>query len=370
MLRFLLEKEFKQMVRNPLIPRIIIILPVIMLLILPWAANQEIKDMKLSVVDHDHSTLSRRLQDKATSSGYFTLADVSASNEAAMNAIDEGRADVIMEIPAHFERDLVSGGGASVMLSVNAVNGVKGSLGSSYLATITGSFTRELLAEQGLTVNEERTPRVEILSSYRFNPYLDYKNYMVPAIMVMLLTIFTGFLPSANIVNEKEIGTMEQMNVTPVGKLVFVLSKVLPYWVVGFVVLTVGICVAALVYGQYPVGSLLTIYLYAAVYVLGISGLGITIANRSSTLQQTIFMNFFFIIIFIMLSGLLTPIQSMPEWAQAITYVNPLRYFVDVMRAIFLKGSTMSDLLPQFYAICGFAVFFNILAVLSYRKSV
>ena len=192
---------------------------------------------------------------------------------------------------------------------------------------------------------------------------------MIPALMVMLLTLLCGFLPALNIVGEQEAGTIEQLNVTPIRKITFILAKLIPYWIIGYIILSICLILSALMYGLQPVGSLVTIYFYATVYVLVVSGLGLVISNYSDTMQQAMLVIFFFILILILLSGLFTPIKSMPEWAQAITVFNPLRYFMEVMRSVYLKGSGVKELLPNFFALCGFAVAFNAWAVVSYKKS-
>ncbi len=368
MLRYLLEKEFKQIVRNPILPKLIFILPVMMLLILPWAANQEVKNIHLSVVDNDHSIYTQRLTQKIASSGYFLLTDVSPTNTKAMESIESGQSDIILEFQPNFERNLVRDGNAEVMISANAVNGTKASLGSAYLMAIIRSFSTELQQESGQGNAKIVAPVITINSYNKFNTHLDYKVFMVPALMVMLLTLIAGFLPALNIVSEKEIGTIEQINVTPVSKATFILAKLIPYWLIGFIVLSIGIGIAAAIYGLIPAGSLLTIYLYTGIYILVVSGLGLLISNYSDTMQQAMFLMFFFIIVLILMSGLFTPVSSMPAWAQAITIFNPLKYFMEVMRAVYLKGSSMGDLIPQLLILCGFAAGLNGWAVLSYRK--
>ncbi|MCC8146350.1 MAG: ABC transporter permease [Bacteroidales bacterium] len=369
MIKFLLEKEFKQIFRNPFLPKLILFMPVMMLLIMPWAANQEIKNIKLSIVDNDHSSYSERLVNKVIASGYFILKDVSGSNDEALKSIESGKADIILEIRPEFEKDLIKTGISNVMISANAVNGTKGGLGSAYLAAIMNDFSHDITSEWGLNVNKEIIPTIDIVPHNKYNIYLDYKVFMVPALVVMLLTMIAGFLPALNIVGEKEAGTIEQMNVTPVNRLTFILGKLVPYWIIGFVVLSICFILAALIYGILPVGNLLTIYLYAGIYILVVSGLGLVISNYSDTMQQAMFVMFFFMLILILLSGLFTPVNSMPDWAQMISKINPLSYFIEVMRSIYLKGSGILELLPQFFALCGFALFFNTWAVLSYKKS-
>jgi len=374
MIKYLLEKEFKQIFRHAFIPKLILAMPVMMMLVFPWVANQEIKNVKLSVIDNDRSTISERLTNKVIASGYFRLTDVSTSYNEAMQSVEQGKSDIILEIPQEFEKDLYKSGFANVMISANAVNGMKGGLGSAFLAGIINDFASELKikneelregSEQLLILNSQFL----INSQFRFNPTLDYKVFMIPALFVMLLTMLTGFLPAFNIVGEKELGTTEQLNVTPMNKGIFILAKLIPYWIIGIVILSICMGLSALIYGLIPAGSMATIYLYAVIYILVVSGLGIIISNYSDTMQQAMFVMFFFMLIIILLSGLFTPVSSMPKWAQVVTAFNPLKYFMEVMRAVYLKGSSMMELLPQFFALCSFAVVFNAWAVLSYRKS-
>lgn len=369
MLKFLIEKEFKQIRRNSFLPRLILAFPLMVMLVLPWAANQEIENIKLSVADHDHSTYSERLIRKITSSGYFILTDVSPTGAIAMNNIESGDADIILEIQDGFEKNLVREGAGHVMISANSVNGTKGSLGSSYLSSIIHDFSTELREEYGQAGNTTAVPQFTAHTQYKFNPHLDYKVFMIPALMVMLLTMLTGFLPALNIVGEKEAGTIEQINVTPVKKLLFVLAKLIPYWIIGVVIMTICMGLGALVYGLYPAGSLVTVFLFATIYILVVSGMGLVVSNYSDTMQQAMFVMFFFVMILLLMSGLFTPVASMPEWAQTITLFNPLKYFMEVMRLVYLKGSAFAEMIPQFSVLCGFAAALNIWAVLSYRKS-
>ncbi len=364
MLKFLLEKEFKQIFRNAFIPKLILAMPIMVMLVLPWAANQEIKNVKLSVIDNDHSTFSERLTGKIAASGYFRLTNISNTYSEAMQSVDAGKADIILEIPQEFEKELFKSKTVNVMLSANAVNGMKGGLGSAYLSNIINDFTAEINKEQGSILQLST-----LHSQFRYNPSLNYKVFMIPALFVMLLTLLTGFLPALNIVGEKELGTTEQLNVTPMNKGIFILAKLIPYWIIGIVILSICMGIAALVYSLIPAGSLAVIYFYAIIYILAVSGLGIIISNYSDTMQQAMFVMFFFMLIIILLSGLFTPISSMPLWAQFITNFNPLKYLMEVMRAVYLKGSGIRELLPQFFALFGFAVAFNAWAVGSYKKS-
>ncbi|GBU20284.1 hypothetical protein R80B4_00160 [Fibrobacteres bacterium R8-0-B4] len=371
MLKFLIEKEFKQIARNSFVPKIIIGMPLVMMLILPWAANQSIKNVNICVVDNDRSVFSERLINKIASSGYFKLSDAASSYNSAMKSIESGSADIVFEIENGFEEKLFRENAARVMISANAVSGIKGGLGSSYLASILTDYAaelREAYAKSAVIANTA-IPTFGIAAQYKFNPRLDYKVFMVPALMVMLLTMIAGFLPALNIVGEKEAGTIEQMNVSPVKNHIFILSKLIPYWVIGFVVLSLCLVLAASVYRLYPSGSVLTIYLFAGIYILIVSGFGLVVSNYSNTMQQAMFVMFFFVMVFILMSGLFTPIASMPDWAQNITAFNPLKYLMQVMRMVYLKGSSFSEMIPQFLALGAFAVVLNGWAILCYKKS-
>lgn len=359
-LKFLIEKEFKQMRRNSVIPRLIVLFPCMMMILMPWAANLEIKYNNLAVVDADHSATSRRLVEKVASTDYFNLVANAPDYGRALECVERGEADIILEIPDHFEKGLATGQPVEVQISANAVNGTKGGLGSSYLTTVVNDFVAQ---ETGAP----DAARLSVLNLY--NPHQDYKLFMVPALLVVLLTLVSGFLPALNIVGEKETGTIEQINVTPLGKSAFILGKLIPYWVVGLVVLTIAMALAALLYGIVPVGSVGLIYFFSGVFILTISGFGLLISNYSGTMQQAMFVMFFFLIVFILMSGLFTPVRSMPQWAQWMAAFNPLTYFIQVMRMLFLKGCGLSDLWPQLGKLLSFMFVFAVAAVWSYRKT-
>jgi len=369
MIKYLLKKEFKQILRNPFLPKMIFIFPFMALMVFPWAASYEIKNLNLSVIDNDHSTYSQQLIQKIISSKYFKLTDVSPGYEKALKSVERNESDIILEIPADFEKNIVNRQGGKVMISANAVNGMKGGIGMTYLNSIVIDFNMGIIQKMmPLKAGTNSTPTIQIDTQYRFNPNLNYRVFMVPALMVMILTLLCGFLPAISIVFEKELGTMEQINVSPVPKSTFILAKLIPFWIIGFIVITIGFIIAWAVYGLIPAGYFSTIYLFAAIYILAVSGLGIVISNYASTLQQAMFIVFFFMMLFIMLSGLYTPIDSMPEWAKWIAAFNPLKHFMEVMRSVYLKGSNPIQMIKELVALIGFAVFFNSWAVLSYKK--
>jgi len=362
-LKYLLRKEFLQIFRNKFLLRMIIFVPVFQLVVLPWAATFEQRNISLSVVDNDKSPYSRKLIEKAISSGFFQLTDYSDSYDKALTAIEKDRSDIMLEIPHNFESDFVKEQPVSLMLSINAVNGQKAGLGLSYLTQIINDYNGEI-RDGGSQIGN-----ISMKPYYRYNTKMRYQDFMVPGILVILVTMMGGMLSSMNIVREKEVGTIEQINVTPIPKYIFILGKLIPFWIIGLFILTTGMIIAWLIYGLIPAGQLINIYIFAFFYLLAFTGFGLIISNFANTQQQAMFIVFFFLIIFILLSGLFTPISSMPEWAQTVTLFNPLRYFVEVIRLIYLKGSGFMDILPQLLRILGFVIVFNILAIASYRKT-
>lgn len=365
---FLLQKEFRQILRDPSILKLIFVMPVIQLAILPWAADYEIKSIKLAVIDHDHSSYSRQLINKVSASGYFILADYSASFSGAMEKIEHDKADIILEIPAFFEKELVKENESKLFMAVNAINGVKAGLGAVYLRSIIQDFNTNVRSEWIQFPRFNPETRIEITSSNWFNPLMNYKVFMVPGMLVLLLTMIGSNLTAINIVKEKEIGTIEQINVTPVRRFHFILGKLIPFWVLGLVVFTVGFIIARYFYGIKPVGSMVTIYVFAAVYLLAVLGLGLLISTYANNQQQAMLISFFLMMIFVLMGGLYTSIDSMPGWAKAITKANPVSYFIEVIRMVMLKGSGLADIKSQLITIAGFAVVLNGWAVLNYHK--
>ncbi|HEX7458547.1 MAG TPA: ABC transporter permease [Ginsengibacter sp.] len=367
-LKFLLQKELRQIFRDKAIIRVLFVMPMIQLLILPLAADYEIKNINLGVVDHDHSEYSRKLVNKIISSGYFRLKDYSPSFQQGLHAIEKDKTDLILEIPAQFERSLVKEDEATLFVAVNAINGVKAGLGGAYIQGIIQGYNQDVRMQwiQFPRINPQ--PTIEVTFSDWFNPNMNYRVFMVPGILVMLVTIIGSSFASNNIVREKEMGTIEQINVSPIKKWQFILGKLIPFWMLALTVLTFGLTIARLVYGIVPLGHYITIYIFASIYLLAILGLGLLLSTYAQTQQQSMLVSFFITMIFNLLSGLFTPIESMPHWAQIITWFNPVSYFIEVMRMVVLKGSGLADIKYQIFALLGFAVFFNSWAILNYRK--
>ena len=326
-------------------------------------ATLDVKNVGVAVVDNDRTELSRRIVMDMDASDYLSVTGCFFSYDEAFRQIEEGETDAIITIPKDFLRDLTNGQQPKLDLKANGVNATKGMLGAQYATQSMAHTLTQWHEEQGIG---QPLPASGTINLY--NPTLNFRNYMIPALMVVLLIIICGFLPALNLVSEKETGTIEAMNVTPVGRLEFVLSKLIPYWLVGILVVTVGMLIGWLVYGLVPEGNVALVYLATILFSLVMSGLGVFIANQSATILQSIFVMFAFIVVFQLMSGLFTPIASMPRWAQCITYAIPPRYFIEIMRSVYLKGATLADLWGQYAALSGFALLLCLVAAGTYRK--
>lgn len=362
-IKYLLEKEFRQIMRNTFIPKMIVMFPIIIMCVTPWVTNLEINNIIVSVVDNDHSSISSRLIHRIEASDYFIFAGTERSYEDAMKKIDMCKTDVAVVIPENYERDITNGRLPRILVSANAVNGTKGSMGSAYLANIINDNLKEAV-HANTTINKEKLTTFSL-----YNKGQDYKVFMIPALMAILIVMFCGFLPALNIVGEKENGTIEQINVTPISKSTFIIAKLIPYWIISMIVMTICFLLSWIVYGITPEGNILLLYMLAMLLALTFSGIGLVISNYSRVMQQAMFVMWFVMVCMILLSGLFTPVSSMPDWAICITTINPMKYFIDGMRTVFIKGGTFGNILPQTTALAVFAAAANTLAIYSYKKN-
>jgi ABC-2 type transport system permease protein len=358
------------MFRNKAVLRMILISPIIQLLILPLAANYEVKNINLAIVDRDQSSYSQKFISKVLSSGYFRLSGYNKNSYTkAFNLIERDKADIVIEIPRDFERNLVRDGEQQVFLAVNAINGVKALMGSGYLNSIINDFNTEVRSTLVQPQTFNPIPTIEVVSSNWFNPHMAYYMFMVPGILVMLLTLVGGNMAAMNIVKEKESGTIEQINVTPIKKYYFILGKLIPFWILGVVVFTIGLLIARVVYGIVPLGNIFLLFLFMGIYLIAMLGFGLLISTYSETQQQANSLTFFFIMIFNLMSGLYTSIDSMPHWAQVITYFIPIKYFIEVCRMIILKGSGFQDIAFNLGVVLLMGIVLNGWAILNYKKT-
>ena len=373
-LKYLIQKEFLQIRRNSFLPKLIVVFPIMIMCVMPWVMNMEVKNIRVDVVDNDHSTRSRQLVQRIEASNYFIFNGQKPTYQTALKEIETSKADVVLVIPQNYGKTIETATSPSdVLIAANAVNGTKGSIATAYLKQI-------VMSQSSPSKSWERgRPRPQKFSSlevservsplFLYNKHQNYKVYMIPALFAILLMLMTGFLPTLNIVGEKEAGTIEQINVTPISKRAFILSKLIPYWLIALFLITVCLLLSWLLYGITCQGNLLLVYLLAILLVLFFSSFGLVISNHSATMQQAIFVMWFFVVCMLLLSGLFTPARSMPSWAWATTYINPMHYFIDAIRTVFVRGGGVQDVARQMLALLAIGLFMGAWAVKSYKKN-
>ena len=362
----ILRKEFIQVFRNKAMLPIIFVIPIVQLLILAYAVTFEIKNINLDIVDQDNSPVSRELISKFSGSTFFTIHNYYIDYNEATTDFKRGKAHQVLVIPPHFERDLYKENKAKLQLVTNAIDGSAAALMNAYGISIILDYNKDLLLEK--FGNEFLTNPINVSYSYWFNPELNYITYMVPGILVLLVTMIGIFLSGMNVVREKEIGTIEQINVSPIKKYQFIIGKLLPFWFIALFELAFGLLCARIVFNIPILGSVGLIFGVASVYLLAVMGIGLFLATVSNTQQQSMFLSWFFMVIFILMSGLFTPVENMPVWAQHLNTINPIAYFIRIMRMIMLKGSVFQDILKPFAAITVYAAIMLSLAVWRYKK--
>jgi ABC-2 type transport system permease protein len=365
-LYYLLQKEFIQITRNKTILRLIFVLPVVQLLVLVNAATLDMKNLAISVCDHDHSSLSKRLVKELDASPFFLYKGNSISVSKAIEGINKGDFDLVLVMPNGFENNVIDGKSGKIQLLSNAINSQQAQLGYAYLQQVTFRLGKNFIIEQR---GYDAQPAISATSSYWYNPELNYKFFMLPGILVVLVSVVGMFLTSMNLVREKEMGTIEQINVTPVNKSIFIIAKLFPFLVIGLFELGLGLMIGKFIYNVPMVGSLWLVFGIAVLYLIGLLGLGLLLSTFSGSQQQVTFVSYFFLLVFILMSGIFTSVDNMPEWGQKVNMLNPLFYFIDVMRSILLKGAGFWDLWRQILGISVLAVLLVILAVLNYRKT-
>ena len=365
MIKYLIQKEFLQIRRNAFLPKLIIMFPIVIMCVMPWVMQMEVKNIVVDVVDIDHTVESQRLVQQIAASNYFIFGGQKATYAEAMKDIEKGRADVILEI-----RD------GKYLIAANAVNGTKGSMGSAYLSQIIRTTPQPLPVRKGSGYSQGQqvsapslTGRAGGGSLLLYNKGQNYKLFMIPALFAIVMMLMTGFLPTLNIVGEKEAGTIEQMNVTPVSKWSFILAKLIPYWLIALFVITVCLLLAWLVYGITPAGPVWLIYVLSMLLALFFSSFGLIVSNYSDTMQQGVFVMWFFVVSIMLLSGLFTPTRSMPQWAYLTTYINPMHYFIDAIRTVFIRGGGLHETFHQVLALVGIGTLMGCWAVQSYKKN-
>ena len=358
-LKYLLQKEWLQIRRNSFLPRLILTYPIMLMCVMPWVMNMEVKNIAVAVVDNDHSARSQQLVHTIAANRYFRFMGEAPSYDAALRNVEQSRVDGVVVIPQGFAKNLQQGHMPHVLVAANAVNGTKGAIGSIYLSQIIVQAV----------VPEAQAIQEQFHSYILYNRSQNFKLFMIPALFGIVMMLMTGYLPTLNIVAEKEKGTIEQMNVTPVSRRSFILSKLIPYWLIALLATTMCLLVAWLLYGIVPVGNIVWVYLLVMLLAFFFSSLGLVISNRSDTMQQAIFVMWFFVMNILLLSGLFTPMRSMPAAAYLTTYVNPMSYFIDAMRTVFVRGGNFGSIFHQVVALVVIDSLMGFWAVMSYKKN-
>lgn len=373
-IRFILQKEFLQVFRNKGMLPILFVMPVIQLLVLSFAATFELKDADFALIDRDRSGMSAELVAKFQAAGHFKLKHVYEDENQALKAMDAGQISLILNIPQHFERDVKRAGQAKIQLIIDAVNGTSAGLIQAYSAAIIQDFNAAKLAETIFHITPAggtapQLKRIHLIPQNWYNPNLDYITFMVPGILVVLVTVIGLFLSGMNIVREQELGTIEQLNVSPITKMQFMLGKLLPFWIIGMIDLLIGFALAR--YGfQVPfLGNLGLILFASGIYLAVVQAMGLLISTITHTQQQAMFIAWFIMVIFILMGGLFTPIESMPLWAQRFTLLNPISYFIKIMRMVLLKGAGWAQIQGMMAILSAMGLAFLMLAIRRYSKT-
>ena len=372
-LRFLLRKEYLQIFRDRIMVAQLLLLPVIQLALLANAATFEIRSARLIVVDEDRSATSRGLVDRMRAAGRFELVGATFSARRADEAMMRREAGVVLRIPRDFERDLVRTRSAPVQLVLNAEDGAAAGVTLAYAQRIVADYASEVAATLHVATSSSEGPvpgqgRLDVRARGWYNPELDYRLFMVPGILVQLVTMVATLLTALNIVREKELGTLEQLNVTPVTRGQFIAAKLIPLWSLGLVALSIGLIVARFAFHVPMRGSVLLVFGTASIYLLAALGVGLLVSTIVSTQQQAMFVTFFIILVYLLMSGLFTPVRSMPTWAQWIAQANPVMHFIEIMRAVMLRGAGLPEIARSLAVLTLLAAAMFSLSVRQYAK--
>ena len=370
---FLARAEALHVVRDRATLAQVLVVPIVQLLILSNAATFLIRDTPTYVVDLDRTTASRGLVSRFAASGHFQVDDASPSFDRANDALLRGDVTMVVTIPRDFEASLARTGAASIELAVNAEKGSAAGIVQAYASAIVNAYAAELQARM-----PQAQPRaagagrggspIEIHTRNWYNPTLNYKHYMVPGILVALVTLIGTLLTAQNIAREKELGTLEQLNVTPITRGQFIAAKLLPFWVLGLIDLAIGLIVGRLVFGIPMRGSVLLLFGCAAIYLVTALAIGLWISTLVETQQQAMFVTFFVMNVYLLMSGLFTPVDSMARWVQVVSLANPVRHFVTISRAILVKGAGFREIAQPLAVLTLFSLVTLTLAIRQYSK--
>jgi ABC-2 type transport system permease protein len=366
---YLIRKEFLQIFRNKFISKAIFAVPVLQMLILVPAVTFELKNVKIAIVDKDMTSESRGLISKLDGSTFFRVSYLIFSENEANNLLHRNKCSMVIQIPSGFGKDIGTGKQGKLLATIDAVNASSAELSWAYLNGVILDYNTDLIKQNISTLPLGPVSRIEINNRYWYNELLNYKYYMLPGILVILVTAIGFLLAGLNMVREKEIGTIEQINVTPVRKYHFIIAKMVPFLLIGLIDLALGLIIGKIAFDIPFEGSILVMFLGSTIFLVAVLGLALFISTFSGTQQQYMFVAFFCMVIFILMSGIFTPYESMPMWAQDFNMINPVAYLMRINRMVMLKGSTIQDISRELYSLILIAVVFTTLAVRRYRKT-
>jgi ABC-2 type transport system permease protein len=363
----LMRKELLELRQDPRLFGIIIVAPILQLTVLGYAATTDVKDVPVVVVDADRSTASRELVTRFDASENFTVVGVESSTDAIDAWLESGRAWMALSIPPQYGTTVGRGQTAAVQVVADGTDANSTTVALGYARVVVAAYAQDLASER--LGGQLPAPLVTAAVRVWFNPDLESRDFMIPGIVALLLLVVTTNLSAMAVVREEELGTLEQLNVTPLARWELIVGKLLPYALIGIVDVVLVLLVAVLWF-EVPVrGSVPLLFAMSLVYLLTTLGLGLFISTISSTQQQAMMTTtFFFLTPMIYLSGFIFPIENMPSWIQPFTYLIPLRYFLVILRGLFLKGVGLETFWPEALALLAWGVAIVALATLRSSK--
>ncbi|MDA8405159.1 MAG: ABC transporter permease [Desulfobacteraceae bacterium] len=366
----LIKKELWQVTRDPNMLRVIFIVPMIQLLVLGYAITTDIKNLDILICDFDGSAISRDLIERFSHTDYFRQVSEACKPGDIERYLFSGKAVIALVIPRDFGQDMETRRRPEIQILLDGQNSNTSAVALGYCNRILLQFMQDTLrkAVSRQPLIARSVHMITPVSRAWYNPELKSVYYMIPGIISILLTTITMLLTSMAIVKEKEIGTLEQLMVTPLTSPQIIAGKTIPFAILGFIEMSVAMTFGVLWFKVPIAGSLPVLALLSATYILTTLGLGIFISTIVNTQQQALFLSWFFLVSFILLSGFFYPVENMPVWVQAITYGNPMRYFIEILRELFLKGAGLAVLWPELCCLLGMGTTIFILAALRFHK--
>jgi len=369
-IRRMLVKEFLQMLRDPRMRVVVFGVPVIQMTVMAFALTTDVTNIRTAVFDMDKSSVSRELLNDFTAGGYFRIFNYLDSEKEIGDLLDRSDVRAVLRIPAGFANDIAAGRTAKVQFITDGTDSNSTAIALGYATSIVTTFAdRKMEQRSRATALFNKPVQVETITRAWFNPNQESKYYYVPSLIATMLFIFSLLLTSIGIVREKEIGTIEQVMVTPIRRLEFIFGKTLPYMITGYISMTIMLIVAFVIFQVHVHGSLVLLYLLTGIYLCGNMGIALLISASAVTQQQALLTSFLILMPSVMLSGFMFPVKNMPEMIQWLTYLNPMRWYLEILRGIVIKSVGMQVLWPAVTAQAALAVISIIAAASRFKKT-